>query len=66
MYSHFLGYNVLIDEINDWKPLTTEHIKGGDKGVQQAGAVIALRKEGTPGDDHRFIQCKKPLRIFVV
>lgn len=47
------------DEINDWKPLTTEHIKGGDKGVQQAGAVIALRKEGTPGDNHRFIQCLK-------
>ena len=48
-----------VDEINDWKPLTTEHVKGGDKGVQQAGAVIALRKEGTPGDDHRFIQCLK-------
>ena len=48
-----------LDEINDWKPLTTEHIKGGDKGVQQAGAVIALRKEGTPGGDHRFIQCLK-------
>ena len=48
-----------VDEIKDWKPLTTEHIKGGDKGVQQAGAVIALRKEGTPGDNHRFIQCLK-------
>lgn len=47
------------DEIKDWKPLTTENIKGGDKGVQQAGAVIALRKEGTPGDNHRFIQCLK-------
>ena len=47
------------DEINDWKPLTTEHIKGGDKGVQQAGAVIALRMEGTPGGNHRFIQCLK-------
>ena len=48
-----------VDEIKDWKPLTTENIKGGDKGVQQAGAVIALRKEGTPGDNHRFIQCLK-------
>lgn len=47
------------DEIKDWKHLTTENIKGGDKGVQQAGAVIALRKEGTPGDNHRFIQCLK-------
>lgn len=48
-----------VDEIKDWKHLTTENIKGGDKGVQQAGAVIALRKEGTPGDNHRFIQCLK-------
>ena len=47
------------DEIKDWKHLTTEDIKGGDKGVQQAGSVIALRMEGTPGGNHRFIQCLK-------
>ena len=47
------------NEINDSKQLTTEFIKGGDKGVQQAGSVIALRMEGTPGGDHRFIQCLK-------
>lgn len=46
-------------EINDSKHLTTEFIKGGDKGVQQAGSVIALRMEGTPGGNHRFIQCLK-------
>lgn len=48
-----------VDEIKDWKHLTTENIKGGDKGVQQAGAVLALRMEGTAGGDHRFIQCLK-------
>lgn len=48
-----------LNEIDDWKRLTTEDIKGGDKGVQQAGSVIALRMEGTPGGNHRFIQCLK-------
>lgn len=48
-----------LNEIDDWKHLTTEDIKGGDKGVQQAGSVIALRMEGTPGGNHRFIQCLK-------
>lgn len=48
-----------LDEINDSKHLTTEFIKGGDKGVQQAGSVIALRMEGTSGRNHRFIQCLK-------
>ena len=48
-----------LDEINDSKHLTTEFIKGGDKGVQQAGSVIALRMEGTTGRNHRFIQCLK-------
>ncbi len=47
------------NEIDDWKHLTTEDIKGGDKGVQQAGSVIALRMEGTAGRNHRFIQCLK-------
>ena len=48
-----------LNEIDDSKHLTTEFIKGGDKGVQQAGAVIALRMEGTAGGNHRFIQCLK-------
>ncbi len=48
-----------LDEINDSKHLTTEFIKGGDKGVQQAGSVIALRMEGTTGGNHRFIQSLK-------
>lgn len=48
-----------LNEIDDWKHLTTEDIKGGDKGVQQAGSVIALRMEGTAGRNHRFIQCLK-------
>ena len=48
-----------LDEINDSKHLTTEFIKGGDKGVHQAGSVIALCMEGTSGRNHRFIQCLK-------
>ena len=48
-----------LNEIDDSKHLTTEFIKGGDKGVQQAGAVLALRMEGTAGGNHRFIQCLK-------
>ena len=50
---------VHLDEIEDWKPLTSVNIKGGDKAIQQAGAVIALRKERTAGGEHRFIQCLK-------
>ncbi len=46
-------------EINDWKPLSSGDILGGDKGIQQAGAVIALRKESTADGECRFIQCLK-------
>jgi len=48
-----------LNEINDWKHLSSEDIKGGDKGIQQAGAVIALRVESTVGGECRFIQCLK-------
>lgn len=48
-----------LDEINDWKHLSSRDIKGGDKAIQQSGAVIALRKERTVGGEHRFIQCLK-------
>ena len=47
------------DEINDWKHLSSSDIKGGDKGIQQAGAVIALRNESTADGECRFIQCLK-------
>ena len=33
------------DEINNWKPLTSVEIKGGDKLYQQAGSVYTIRKE---------------------
>ena len=46
------------DEIPDWKCLTPDFIKGGDKGIQQAGSVTALRNERT-GNEYRFFQCLK-------
>lgn len=46
------------DEISDWTPLTAETIKGGDKGIQQAGSVTALRNERT-GNEYRLFQCLK-------
>ena len=33
------------EEINNWKPLTSVEIKGGDKLYQQAGSVYTIRKE---------------------
>lgn len=50
--------SIHLDEIKDWKYLTLEDIKGGDKAVQLAGSVIAFRKERT-GEKYRFIQCLK-------
>ena len=50
--------SIHLDEIKDWKYLTLEDIKGGDKAVQLAGSVIAFRKERT-GEKFRFIQCLK-------
>ena len=46
------------DEISDWTALTAEAIKGGDKGIQQAGSVTALRNERT-GYEYRLLQCLK-------
>ncbi|MBR4046931.1 MAG: hypothetical protein IKK07_00540 [Bacteroides sp.] len=46
------------DEISDWKALTNDTIKGGDKGIQQAGSVTALRNERT-GNEYRLFQCLK-------
>lgn len=46
------------DEISDWTALTAETIKGGDKGIQQAGSVTALRNERT-GNEYRLFQCLK-------
>lgn len=48
-----------LDETSDWTTLSSKDIKGGDKAIQQAGSVIALRNERTPRGEHRFIQCQK-------
>ena len=39
--------------------LTNCDIKGGDKGLQQAGSVTALRRERTNVEEYRFLQCLK-------
>ncbi len=46
------------DEIKDWNVLTNRDIKGGDKGLQQAGSVTAIRNERT-GKDYSFLQSMK-------
>ena len=46
------------DEKKDSQSLDCCDIKGGDGLLQQAGAVMALRKERT-GNEYRFIQCLK-------
>lgn len=48
-----------LDETTDWTTLSSKNIKGGDKAIQQAASVIALRMERTAGGEHRFIQCLK-------
>lgn len=50
---------VHLDEIKDWSVLTNCDIKGGDKGLQQAGSVTALRRERTDVEEYRFLQCLK-------
>lgn len=50
---------VHLDEIKDWTVLTNCDIKGGDKGLQQAGSVTALRRERTNVEKYRFLQCLK-------
>lgn len=46
------------DEIPDWKCLTSDIIKGGDIGIQQAGSVTALRRERT-GNEYRYLHSLK-------
>ena len=46
------------DEISDWTPLTSDIIKGGDIGIQQAGSVTALRRERT-GNEYRYLHSLK-------
>lgn len=48
-----------LDEIKDWTLLTNCDIKGGDKGIQQAGSVTAIRRERTDVETYRFLQCLK-------
>ena len=48
-----------LDEIKDWTVLTNCDIKGGDKGLQQAGSVTALRRERTDVEEYRFLQSLK-------
>ena len=47
-----------LDEIEDWKYLSLNNIKGGDKALQLAGSVTAIRRERTDLD-HRFLQSLK-------
>lgn len=49
-----------LDEVNDWKPITSEHIKGGDKLIQQAGSVFVVRKERRGGSFRYFQILKEP------
>lgn len=49
-----------VDEVNDWKPLTSENIKGGDKLIQQAGSVFVVRKERRGGSYRYFQTLKEP------
>ena len=50
---------VHLDEIKDWSVLTNCDIKGGDKAIQQAGSVTAIRRERTDVENYRFLQCLK-------
>lgn len=49
-----------VDEVNDWKPITSENIKGGDKLIQQAGSVFVVRKERRGGCYRYFQILKEP------
>lgn len=51
--------SIHLDEIKPWSALTNCDIKGGDKALQQAGSVTALRVERNPDDAHRYLQCLK-------
>lgn len=50
-----------LDEIDDWKSVTSSDIKGGDILFQQAGAVVAICK-GRGGKNYRFLKCLKPAK----
>lgn len=50
--------SIHLDEIKDWLVLSNCDITGGDKAIQQAGSVTALRKERT-GEEYRYLQCLK-------
>ena len=50
--------SIHLDEIEDWKYLSLNNIKGGDKALQLAGSVTALRRERTD-ENFRFLQCLK-------
>ena len=49
-----------VEEIGDWKEITSEHIKGGDKLIQQAGSVFVVRKERRGGCYRYFQILKEP------
>lgn len=49
--------SIHLDEIKDWTELTNSNIKGGDKALQQAGSVTAIRRERREG--HCYLQCMK-------
>jgi len=51
--------SIHLDEIKDWTVLTNCDIKGGDKGLQQAGSVTAVRRERTDVEKYRFLQSLK-------
>ena len=51
--------SIHLDEIKDWTVLTNCDIKGGDKALQQAGSVTALRRERTDVEIFRYLQCLK-------
>lgn len=50
-----------LDEIENWKSVSSSDIKGGDILFQQAGAVIALCK-ARGGENYRFLKCLKPAK----
>lgn len=51
--------SIHLDEIKEWTVLSGCDIKGGDKAFQQAGSVVAFRKERTDPSTYRYLQCLK-------
>ena len=52
-----------LDEIEEWKPVSTADIRGGDRLIQTAGSVFAIQKERT-GDKYRFFNILKMSKGF--